>query len=462
MGPERLYAIVDIETTGGHASANGITEIAILIHNGTEIIEQFETLINPGINIPVYIRALTGISNEMVYNAPLFNEVASRIYNLLQDKIFVAHNVNFDYSFLKHHLGMSGFELSSKKLCTVRLGRKIFPGLPSYSLGKFCNYLGIENPDRHRAGGDAYATAILFSMLLQKDEGEHIANSLKPGSKDKCLPPNLPAEMIEKLPNSPGVYYFHNQKSKVVYVGKAKNLRKRVVSHFANNNPGRQKQDFLKSIYSITFNECGSELMAFILESIEIKRLWPEYNRSQKRFEHAYGLYAFGDQNGYLRLAVDKRLKFSAPLYTFNYILEGYEIIKSMVSEFGLCPKLCFIQKNNHPCSGLESKTCKGACEGIENADNYNKRVLDAITCLKNALPTFAIIDDGRSVEEQSCILMENGKFYGMGFLSGQINSDNISVLKEQITHYPANDYIRNLIRNYANKHPDKKLIFGC
>jgi DNA polymerase III subunit epsilon len=461
MNPERLYAIVDIETTGGHASANGITEIAILIHNGSEIIEQFSTLINPGMHIPVYIRALTGISNEMVNDAPFFNEVASRIYCLLQNKIFVAHNVNFDYSFLKHHLGNAGFELNSKKLCTVRLGRKIFPGLPSYSLGKFCNYLGIENPDRHRAGGDAHATAILFSKLLQKDEGEHIAGFLKAGSKDKCLPPNLPAEMIEKLPGSPGVYYFHNQKSKVVYVGKAKNLRKRVLSHFANNNPGRQKQDFLKSIYSITFKECGTELMAFILESIEIKRLWPEYNRSQKRFEHAYGLYAFEDQKGYLRLAVDKRQKFSAPLYTFNYILEGYELIKSMVSEFGLCPKLCFIQKNNHPCSGLESNTCKGACEEIENAEDYNKRVWDAITCLKGNLPTFAIVGEGRSEEEQSCILMENGKFYGMGFFSGQIDSGNISLLKEQITNYPANDYIRNLIFSYANKHPNKKIVFG-
>ncbi|WP_036678870.1 exonuclease domain-containing protein [Daejeonella oryzae] len=460
MNQDRIYAIVDIETTGGHASANGITEIAILIHNGYEVMERFETLVNPEMNIPIYIRALTGISNEMVAEAPSFKDVASRIFSLLQNKIFVAHNVNFDYSFLKYHLGNCGFDLQCKKLCTVRLGRKIMPGLPSYSLGRFCNHLGIENHGRHRAGGDAEATAILFSMLLQNDAEDNINNSLKAGSKDKSLPPNLSLDMIEKLPGTPGVYYFHNQKSKVIYVGKAKNLRKRVVSHFANNNPGRQKQEFLKNIYSITFNECGTELMAFILESIEIKKHWPEYNRSQKRFEHAYGLYAFEDQNGYLRLAVDKRLKFSSPLYTFNYVLEGYELIKVLIREFDLCPKLCFIQRNTNPCTGMENKSCLGACQGEENHIEYNQRVTNAIHRLKAALPTFAIVDEGRVEGEKSCILMENGIFYGMGYLDRQVSTDDISVLKDQITSYPANDYIRNLIQTYAGKFPEKKLMF--
>ena len=456
---ERLYAIVDIETTGGHASANGITEIAILIHNGKEITERFETLINPGMNIPIYISALTGINNEMVSDAPFFNEVAAKIYHLLHDKVFVAHNVNFDYSFVKHHLTTSGYELKSKKLCTVRLGRKIIPGLPSYSLGKFCNFLGIENTARHRAGGDAQATAVLFSLLLQKDEGDHLADCLKSGSKDKCLPPNLPAGMIDKLPSTPGVYYFLNQKGKVVYVGKAKNILKRVLGHFTNNNSGRQKQDFLKSIYSLTFKECGTELMAFIFESIEIKRLWPEYNRSQKRFEHAYGLYAFEDQNRYLRLAVDKRQKFSIPLYTFNYILEGYDLMKAMIRKFELCPKFCAVQKNPALCSE-GNVVCKGACCGNESAFDYNLRVNEAINSLKDSLATFAIVDDGRSFDEKSCILMENGKFYGMGFLNEKISSESISFLKDKITPYPANDYIRNLIHTYAGKHPDKKLTF--
>ncbi|MEO8794649.1 MAG: GIY-YIG nuclease family protein, partial [Daejeonella sp.] len=334
-------------------------------------------------------------------------------------------------------------------------------GLPSYSLGRFCTQLGIDNNNRHRAGGDAEATAILFSMLLERDEHNHISDSLKVGSKDKSLPPNLPSEMIEKLPSTAGVYYFHNQKGKVVYVGKAKNLRKRVVSHFANNKPGKQKQDFLKSIYSITFSECGTELMSFILESIEIKRLWPDYNRSQKRFEHAYGLFAFQDQNGYMRLAIDKRRKFSAPLYTFNYMLEGFEKIKFLIKEFNLCPKLCFIQRNTEGCTGMAELSCFGACEGIEAVNEYNNRVEGAIAFLKENLPTFAIVDEGRSGTEKSCILMENGKFYGMGFLNQTNFQEDILQLKDKITAYPSNDYIRNLIYNYANRFPDKKLSFN-
>ena len=133
-----MYAIVDIETTGGHASANGITEVAICIHDGKKITQRFSTLVNPRMDIPVYIRALTGISNEMVQDAPPFEDVAADIYHLLHGKIFVAHNVNFDYSFIRHHLSAAGYDLQCNKLCTVRLGRKILPGLPSYSLGKLC------------------------------------------------------------------------------------------------------------------------------------------------------------------------------------------------------------------------------------------------------------------------------------------------------------------------------------
>src|ERR1700743_77967 len=223
-----MYAIVDIETTGGHASANGITEIAICIHDGKEVVKRYSTLVNPHREIPIYIQALTGISNDMVENAPSFGQVAHEIYQLLNGQIFVAHNVNFDYSFVRYHLGEAGYELQSNKLCTVRLGRKILPGLPSYSLGKLCRHLGIDNESRHRAAGDANATAILFSLLLQNDNGNHIWEALQQRSREQVLPANLPKDDIDQLPYTPGVYYFHNEKGKVIYVGKARNIKKRV------------------------------------------------------------------------------------------------------------------------------------------------------------------------------------------------------------------------------------------
>src|SRR5882724_11302510 len=222
-----MYAIVDIETTGGYASSNAITELAIVLHDGNRELRRYETLVNPGMAIPRYVQALTGISDAMVADAPYFSEIAAFVHEWLRGAIFVAHNVNFDYSFLKHQLKACGLDLDAKKLCTIRLSRKTFPGAQSYSLGKICAHLGIPIPNRHRAGGDADATVLLFEKILQAGGLEHIRAMLKGNSTEQYLPIHLPAEQVERLPQSPGVYYFHDGKGKVIYVGKAINLRKR-------------------------------------------------------------------------------------------------------------------------------------------------------------------------------------------------------------------------------------------
>ncbi len=454
-----MYAIVDIETTGGHASANGITEIAICLHDGKRVTQRYTTLVNPRREIPIYISALTGITNDMVEQAPPFEDVAADVYHMLHGKIFVAHNVNFDYSFVRYHLAQAGYELNCNKLCTVRLGRKILPGHASYSLGRLCKTLGIDNEARHRAMGDAEATAELFSMMLRNDRDEHIKKALKQGSKEQLLPPHLPKTDIEALPMMPGVYYFHDDKGKVIYVGKALNIKKRVCSHFTGNNPGPQRQEFLRNIHRISFQECGTELIAFVLEAVEIKRLWPKYNRSLKRFEHAYGLFVFEDQNGYMRLAVDKRRKLAIqPVYTCNSLNEGYSIIHSLIDQFELCPKLCFIQRNTSTCTGVHTGNC--ACEGMQVTEEYNNRVNAAIEGLKKALPTFAIRDEGRNYDEHSCILVERGQFYGMGYITSDYNTSDLHQLKTKLTPYPGNDYIRNMVLNYGEKFPDRMVVF--
>src|SRR5690606_26375562 len=336
------YAIVDIETTGGFAAGSGITEIAIHIHDGTAVIQTYETLVNPQRPIPLYITALTGIDNGMVEDSPLFSDIAERVYELLSGRVFVAHNVNFDYSFIKHHLGEAGYAVDLPRLCTVRLGRKCWPGLPSYSLGKLCRSLSIPLRNEHRAGGDAEATAVLFSRILASPEGRAaLETALKRTKGEQTLPPHLPKADIDALPRSAGVYYFHDKKGKVIYVGKAKDLRKRVTSHFTGSNPRPQRQHFLRSIHSVTFERCGTELMALLLEAAEIKRLWPLYNRAMKRFEPAYALYSYEDQQGYIRLAVDKRRKHQAALYTFDRQIEGINMLHRLAVEYGLCPRLC-------------------------------------------------------------------------------------------------------------------------
>jgi len=264
---------------------------------------------------------------------------------------------------------------------------------------------------------------------------------------------------VEALPQSPGVYYFHDQKGKVIYVGKAKNLKKRVCSHFTGNNPGPQRQEFLRNIYNITFQRCGTELVAFVLEAVEIKRLWPKYNRSLKRFEHAYSLYAFEDQRGYMRLAIDKHRKLTGAIYSCNTLFEGRSILMKLIDTFGLCPKFCFIQNNTAECSGVNTGSC--ACESHESVTDYNQRVSLAINELNNALPTFAIRDAGRTDDEHSCLLIEKGKFYGMGYISHYFDADSLDQLKNHLTPYPGNDYIRNMVDSYAIRYPDRKMVFA-
>lgn len=455
-----MYAIVDIETTGGYAAANGITEIAVRITDGSKIISSYDSLVNPVYSIPNYVQSLTGITNEMVCNEKVISEIAQTLYELLHDKIFVAHNVNFDYSFIKYHLSQSGYDLNCKKLCTIRYGRKIIPGLKSYGLGNFCRAIGINIENRHRAGGDADATAVLFHHLLKNDRENHIEILLKGKSKEQSIPPNLPIDQINKLPGKPGVYYFHNIKGKIIYVGKAKNLNKRVSSHFTNNKPNKQKQAFLNQIHNITFQECATELMAFILECAEIKKLWPEQNRSMKRFEHAYALYAFNDNYGYTRLAIDKKKTNLNPLYTFNLLTEGHNLLRKLGIQFKLCPKLCYLQHYDVECAGKKDNRCSGACDKIEPVKEYNFRVKNCIEYLNTHLPSFALKDKGIGPDQVSYILIEKGRFYGMGCLPERNNFSSIALLKDHLTQYAENDYIRTLVYNYANKFPEKKMIF--
>jgi DNA polymerase III subunit epsilon len=452
-----MYAIVDIETTGSYAANNGITELAIVLHDGNKITDRFETLVNPGTPIPQYIQVLTGIHSGMLADAPAFPEIAGKVHGMLKDAVFVAHHVNFDYSFVKYQLESCGYELDIRKLCTVRLSRKVFPGLAGYSLGKICRDLDIPIQNRHRAGGDADATVILFEKILSNDHAGAVRQMLHGRSREQYLPPNLSADQISALPYMPGVYYFHDQKGKVIYVGKAKNIRNRVCSHFSNNSPGLRKQEFLRNIYSVSFQECGTELMAFLLECIEIRRLWPDYNRSLKRFEQTYGLYTFEDQAGYLRLAIEKKKKNLPAHYNFNGLPEGWQILRKLVRQFELCPKLSFIQRGNEPCTGLSDHSCHGACIQRESAAAYNQRVNTALDSLHEVLPSFMIRDRGRNSGEESCVLIENGRFYGMGYLEKDVPVFDVDTLKEHLTRYPENDYMRGLVYSFAEKWPEKK-----
>ncbi|MFZ1530422.1 MAG: exonuclease domain-containing protein [Ferruginibacter sp.] len=447
-----MYAIVDIETTGGYAASHGITEIAIYVHDGNSVVEQYTTLINPLQSIPLHITALTGISNAMVASAPCFDEVAGKIHELLHDKIFIAHSVNFDFSFVKHQLKHAGYELNVKKLCTVRLSRKAFPGMPSYSLGNLCRNLGIGIENRHRAGGDAAATVLLFEKILANNGAIHIDAMLKRNSAEQWLPTLLEKNIIEKLPQCPGVYYFHNAKGKIIYVGKAINIKKRVSSHFTHNDAGKKRQGFLRFVVNITCQECASELHALVLESTEIRRLWPKYNHSQKQPLQKYALYSFEDNRGYIRLAIDKKKKNLPALYTFNLLHEGLVMLRKMAEEFDLHLKLCHIDK-----TALDEKDA----EFLEEPPFYNAKVKAALDALNEKLPSFAIVDKAPGKKEKLCMLIDKGNFWGMGYISKMPKEADKEKLKELLQPYHDNDFIRNSIYNYAEAYPGKKIVFS-
>ncbi len=448
------YAIVDIETTGGSASDSSITEIAIRIHDGISLIDSYETLIRPKGNIPVYITALTGIDYEMVAGAPAFEDVAKEIFEILQGRIFVAHNVNFDYSFIQHQLNDAGYAYSAQKLCTVRMSRKIKPGLNSYSLGNLCGALNIPMETRHRAGADADATVILFSKLLEWDREGVVAAMLKKGSKEQLLPPNLPKADFEALPNSPGVYYFRDNKGKVIYVGKAKDLRKRVSQHFSGNNPNAQRQHFLRDIFSITYERCATELMAFILEAVEIKRIWPKYNRALKKYEPKFGLFVYEDLNGYKRMSIGKYNKSLLPLQVFTTLQDGTNKLWQLARRFGLCAELCRL--GSCEVCGLAGKKNALLCTAAWPPELYNEKVDTALCFLKDDMPGFYIVDAGRNCNEKSCIWVEQGNFYGMGYIDNESDLNCLDDIKDALTRYVGNHYIMQLLISFMHKYPEK------
>lgn len=448
------FAIVDIETTGGYASGNNITEIGIRIFDGEKVIDHFDSLVKPDQQIPLYITALTGIDDDMVSGSPTFEEIAAEVFSKLNGRVFVAHNVNFDYSFLKYQLEEAGYHYDASKLCTVRIARKVTPGLRSYSLGNLCSTLNIPVENRHRAGGDVDATVVLFSMLLHSDTTGVIARMLKKSSGEQQLPPNLSKENFETLPEKPGVYYFKDGKENIIYVGKAKNIHKRVAQHFTGNNPNPQRQNFLREVYSIDFEICGTELMAFILEALEIKRIWPKYNRALKKYEPKFGLFTYEDLGGYKQLFIGKYNKSQLPVQVFTTRETGIHKLYDLVRRFDLCADLCRLG-NCELCSMVDKRKDL-LCTAGESPEIYNEKVNRALSYLKDNTPGYYIVDKGRNKNEKSCIWVEHGNFYGMGYIENSADIRSTEEIRDHLTKYQGNHYIMQLITSFMCRNEDK------
>ncbi|HYG15119.1 MAG TPA: exonuclease domain-containing protein [Bacteroidia bacterium] len=455
-----MYAIVDIETTGGFAQGHRITEIAIAVYDGNEVVEWYETLVNPGMFIPQYITALTGIDNEMVENAPSFADIAPKIYSLLEPCVFVAHNVNFDYSFVKNELAGAGIEWNAKKLCTVRLSRKIFPGWESYNLSSICTSLNIEQKIKHRAGADTLATVEVFRKLQSNDTLNVIKDSLKRNASEFRLPANLNREEFNAVPSTAGVYFFHNEKNEVIYVGKANNLKKRVGQHFSGKITQETRQGFLKEIYHISYEECGNELVALLLEEQEIKRHWPKYNRASKKIKFALGLFDYTDRRGHIRLGIDYIRRGAMPLMRFATMAEARHFLLSKTDEYALCPKLCAIDTSEtDTCNTVLYKHCTGNCRNVDAVETYNEKVQRFIDELGDYKPSYALLSKGRKDDEYAVVYVNQGTFKGYGFIEKSLAFNSREELEDYIKPCKATIDAEMILNSYLRRNPYTKMV---
>ena len=392
----------------------------------------------------------------MLKNAPKFYEVAKRIVEITEDCIIVAHNSSFDYRILKTEFKRLGFPFKRKTLCTVELSQQLIPDMESYSLGKLTRALGIPMSDRHRANGDAMATVKLFKMLLNKDLEKVIIRDAVKIEQKSNIPTNL-TTIIEGLPSDTGVYYIHNTEGEIIYIGKSKNIRKRIIQHFTGKNSKSKK--IQKLVSTVTYEKTGSELAALLKESAEIKANKPIFNRALRRTIFTHALYSFTDKNGYINLFIDKSNREEMPITTFSTRTSGKHFLFKAVEEFNLCQKLTGLYNTKTSCFKYEVKECSGACINEEPVDAYNKRANSLIEKYSYANKNMLIIDKGRAIEEKSVFLIENGIFKGMGFfdLNHQIN--NRAILESLITPMENNRDTQHIIQSYMRRNKRLKIV---
>jgi DNA polymerase-3 subunit epsilon len=456
-----LYCIVDIETTGGSPSRDKITEIAIVVFDGDKVLAEFESLVNPEQPIPPRIVRLNGLTDADVSSAPVFAEIIDQVEKLTDGMIFVAQNVNFDYAFLRREFNALHRKFQRKKLCTARLSRKLVPGLSSYNLDSLCKKLDIVNADRHRAMGDAKATTEIFRHLLLNDPDDFLKHSLNRNSREAVLPPSLHSERFERLPAACGVYFFYDEKGKVIYVGKAKNIKSRVTNHFSYNTNTQSKQRFIHHIYDVDFELCGSEFFAYLTEVHAIKKHWPRFNGAMKRIRLNYGIFTYHDRNGYGRFAIAETSKTNRGILSFQHMSDAWFRIQDLLQTHELCKRLSGLQETSGACHLHEQHTCKGACVKAESAADYNVRFSAALTELTTDDSTYIVTANGRDQTEIGIVLVEDGRYKGFGYAPADATLESIDDVREHLQYGYDDQDVQFIVQSHIWNHPSAKILLS-
>jgi len=451
-----VYAIIDIETTGGKFNEEGITEIAIYKFDGQDVIDQFSCLINPEKPIQPFVVNLTGINQNMLRSAPKFYEVAKRIVEITEGCVLVAHNAVFDYRVLRMEFDRLGYPFERNTLCTVELSKFLIPEMQSYSLGKLVRALGIPMSDRHRATGDAMATVKLFKLLLDKDQEKQILKALVRSQPIRQIEPKL-LQILDQLPTETGLYYFHREDGELIYIGKSKNIKKRVTQHFTGQN--RKSKKIQQFVAAVTFETTGSELIALLKESQEIKKNKPIFNVAQRKTFFGFALYNQLNKEGYQCLSIEKNDGRKKNITTFTSYEEGRSFLFKLAEEHHLCQKLLGLYPDSGACFAYQTKNCLGACICEEPAELYNQRLLKAIEKFQFQNKNLLLIDRGRSHDEKAVILIENGDYKGYGFFHLNYQIQHIDVLRSLITPMENNRDTLRIIHAFIQKKRGIKII---
>jgi len=369
----------------------------------------------------------------MVANAPRFHEIAPKILELTEGCTFVAHNVSFDYGFIRDEFHSLGYTYKRETLCTVRLSRKLLPGRISYSLGHLCASLSIEIFGRHRAEGDAVATAQLFELLLKlkadhpqyKNKG---AEELMVRKVDK-----IKEYILKKLPEDCGVYYFLNAEKEIIYIGKSNNMYSRAQSHFQTDI--KKNKRMLQDLMNVDFVKTGSELIALLLESEEIKKHQPKYNRMRKAEKFLFVIDSFRDKKGIINFKIVAEDEAENPILSFTGYGSARERLELWIEEYELCLRYCGLTSEEAVCFHHQIRKCRGICAGDEEIELYNERAEKILKAHQYAQNDFLILDRGRTREEQSLVLVEEGRYKGYGYVDSTMPLSTVEELKANIRY---------------------------
>ena len=453
-----MYAVIDIETTGGNYRWGRITEIAIFIHNGLEITEEYSTLINPEIPIPYFITQLTGISDDMVREAPTFSEVADTIAELTNEHIFVAHNSQFDYNFIRHEFRKLGRAFDRPTLCTVKASRKIIPQLPSYSLGKLCEQLNIGLDNRHRAGGDAAATVKLLELLLTKDKDNQLAGLVVWEHTGSVYNKYLQNTTVEDLPQSPGILYLIGADDEILYIDSARNIRRKLISHLKNKG-GRATVNVREQLKDVAFEETGTYLIAQLQAQEEILNNKPRLNPKHKRQNQPLKWHLLPDLqlDGFFHLRLERQVS-NGKISSFKTKKEALEALQSLVTTFNLCAAYTPLSGKQASCPPALSNSCRGACKQEEAPGDYNKRVDAALQSMESSNNRL-IVEKGRNPSEKALIRIENNHSVSWGYLNLQDDPHTLPHMADHANRLCRSPEATEIALQYLLKNPVQEII---